>query len=262
VDGEADGATNMAVDEAILTSVREGVSLPTLRLYGWSPPCLSLGRNQPLADVDLEACRTAGVDVVRRPTGGRGILHTDELTYSVTLLQADPLADGGVLESYRRLSEGLLAGLGRLGVQAIQVMGERDSAPDLTAICFDTPSNYEITVGGRKLVGSAQWRARGGALQHGSLPLYGDITRIVGYLTSSDSERVARREALHRRATTLEETLGCRVPFDQVAQAMARGFAEALNLTLAPGELTAQERALAVALRRERYAASDWTART
>jgi lipoate-protein ligase A len=167
-----------------------------------------------------------------------------------------------VLESYRRLSEGLLAGLGRLGVQAIQVVGERDPAADLTAICFDTPSNYEITVGGRKLVGSAQWRARGGVLQHGSLPLCGDITRIVGYLTLSDSERLARREALHRRATTLEETLGRGIPFDQVAQVMASGFAQALNLTVAPGELTARERALAEVLRRERYAASDWTART
>lgn len=252
----------MAVDEAILTSVREGATPPTLRLYGWSPPCLSLGRNQPLADVDLGACRAAGVDVVRRPTGGRGILHIDELTYCVTLPQADPLADGGVLESYRRLSEGLLAGLGRLGVEAIQVIGEQDLAADLTAICFDTPSNYEVTVGGRKLVGSAQWRARGGVLQHGSLPLHGDITRIVSCLTFSDSERVARREALHRRATTLEETLGRRVPFDQMAQAMTSGFAQALNLTMAPGELTAQEHALAMVLRRERYAASGWTART
>ena len=107
VDGEADGATNMALDEAILMDVVAGNSPPTLRFYAWSPPCLSLGRNQPLGDVDLVSCHAAGVDVVRRPTGGRAILHTDELTYSVSLLQTDPLAAWGVLESYRRLSDGL-----------------------------------------------------------------------------------------------------------------------------------------------------------
>jgi len=270
IDGETDGATNMAVDEAILTSVREGRSLPTLRLYAWCPPCLSLGRNQPLDDVDREACHAGGVDVVRRPTGGRAILHLDEFTYSLALLDADPRAAGGVLASYRRLSEGLLAGFDQLGVVAIQALGQRQPAADLTAICFDTPSDYEITVrragdpaaGGRKLVGSAQWRARGSVLQHGSLPLHGDIARIVGYLALTDSEMEVQGQALRARATTLEEARGCVSPFPHVAQAMAKGFAQALDLTFISGALTAQEESLAAALRRERYANRDWTART
>ena len=260
----------MAVDEAILAGVREGTSLPTLRFYAWSPACLSLGRNQPLGDVDREACNADGVDVVRRPTGGRAIFHVDELTYSLALLEGDPRAAGGVLASYRRLSEGLLSGLAQLGVVAIQAMGHQKPAADLTAICFDTPSDYEITVrhpgdpetGGRKLVGSAQWRSRGSVLQHGSLPLCGDIARIVGYLTLSDSEREVQRQALRARATTLEQAQGRVSPFPHVAQAMANGFAAALNLTFIPGTLTAQEQSLAVALRRERYANHDWTART
>jgi lipoate-protein ligase A len=261
VDGEADGAANMAEDEAILTAVVEGLCLPTLRFYSWSPPCLSLGRNQPLADVDLSACRRAGVDVVRRPTGGRAILHTDELTYSVTLVQSDPRATGDVVESYRRLSEGLLAGLRGLGVKAAEAVEQRQRATDLTAICFEVPSDYEITTGGRKLVGSAQWRARGAVLQHGSLPLHGDLSRIVTYLALADAEREAQRQCLRLRAATLEEALGQALPFSQGVRALADGFARALNLTLVPGELTAYERALTAELRSSRYAAAGWMAR-
>jgi len=259
VHGEAPGAQNMAIDEAMSIALVEGVSPPTLRFYGWAPPCLSLGRNQSSTDADLVACRTAGVDLVRRPTGGRAILHTDELTYSVTLLARDPRAAGGVVESYRRLSEGLLAGLRRLGVEAVQARGQRRPASDLTAICFETPSDYEITVRGRKLIGSAQWRTRGRVLQHGTLPLRGDLTCIVSYLAMPDGERETQRCALGACALTLKEALGRALPFTQVAHALAVGFAKALNLTLVPGELTDYERALAGDLRR-RYAALDWPA--
>jgi lipoate-protein ligase A len=262
VDQETDGASNMAIDEAIVTMVLEGASLPTLRFYGWSPPCLSLGRSQPYADTDLAACRGAGVDIVRRPSGGRAILHTDELTYSVALLQADPLAAGGILESYRRLSQGLLAGLQLLGVQAEQAASARKPMGDPSAVCFETPSDYEITTQGRKLVGSAQWRARGGVLQHGTLPLCGDITRIINYLVLPGAERETQRQFLRTRATTLEASLGCSVPFARAASALADGFAQALDLQLVSGALTTREQDLAAELRRSRYAAPDWTQRT
>jgi len=261
LDREAGGATNMAVDEAILIAMLEGASPPTLRFYAWSPPCLSLGRNQPLADADLAACRAAGVDVVRRPTGGRAILHTDELTYSLTLLQVDPRATGDVVEGYRRLSEGLLAGLRLLEVEAVQAVG-RKSATDAGPVCFEAPSNYEITVAGRKLIGSAQWRSKGSVLQHGSLPLQGDLARIVDCLALSDAQREVQRPHIRGRAITLEEAKGRIVPFAQVAEVLAEGFAQALNLTLLPGELSAHERALAAELRRSRYAAPGWTTRT
>lgn len=261
IGSEADGATNMAVDQAIVEAVIEGSSPPTLRFYAWSPPCLSLGRSQPLSDVDLGACRAAGVDVVRRPTGGRSILHTDELTYSVALLQTDARAEGGVLEGYRRLSEGLLAGLQRLGVAAIQAMGRRKPQAEPTAICFETPADYEITVDDRKLVGSAQWRARGGVLQHGTLPLCGDLTRILDYLALPCIERESQRRHLRLRAITLEEAMGQVVPFDRVARDLAAGFAQALNLILVPGELTPQERQLVAKFRKTIYDFSGWTAR-
>jgi len=259
VDGEAGGATNMAVDTAIMTSVVEGASPPTLRFYAWSPPCLSLGRSQSASEVDSSACRAAGIDLVRRPTGGRAILHTDELTYSVALLQDDPRAAGGVMASYRRLSEGLLAGLRALGAEVGQATGQRKPAAELTPVCFETPSDYEITVGGRKLVGSAQWRGRGGVLQHGSLPLYGDLGRIVDYLTFAEAEREQQRRAVRERAATLQDALGRVAPVAEVVEALAAGFGQALQVTLERGELTERERALAADLRRERYTEPQWT---
>ncbi|MGD9374554.1 MAG: lipoate--protein ligase family protein [Anaerolineae bacterium] len=262
IDCSADGATNMAIDEAIMLAVIDGASPPTLRFYGWSPPCLSLGRNQPLADVDQAACRAAGVDVVRRPTGGRAILHTDELTYSVILPQSDPRAEGGVTESYRRLSEGLLAGLHLLGVEASRSLGRKPSG-DPSAVCFEVPSDYEIVVGARKLVGSAQWRSKGGVLQHGSLPLWGDLARIVDYLAFSEEERARQRPHVRARALTVQTAKGGqRVSFDDAAQAMAKGLATSLNLLLEPGGLSAQERKQAAVLRRGRYATAGWAGRT
>jgi lipoyl(octanoyl) transferase len=261
VDGEADGATNMAVDEAILAAVCEGLTLPTLRFYAWSPPCLSLGRGQSVGDLDLAACHRAGVQMVRRPSGGRAILHTDELTYSVAMLETDPRASGDVVDSYRRLSEGLLAGLHFLGVDAVQAVSPSQSGGDLSAACFEASSHYEIAAGGRKLIGSAQWRSRNGVLQHGSLPLLGDITRIVDYLNFSALEREAQRRSLRARATTLATVLGRALSFSQAAEGLTRGFAQALSLTLVPGGLTAYERRLADELRQARFANPDWTAR-
>ena len=268
--GLADGATNMAIDEAILWAVAEGKSPPTLRLYGWEPPCLSIGYSQSMeGDVDVDRCRGAGIDFVRRPTGGRSILHADELTYSVVAPQTEPRVAGGVIESYRRLSAGLVTGLRALGVEANLALmpspprprrgvGERAKS----AACFDAPSSYEITVSGRKLVGSAQVRKKGVVLQHGSLPLEGDIARIFDFLwMSSEERREELKQALRARATSLELVLGHSVPFEEVARHLAAGFAQALNLRLIPGQLSQHELALVEKLRREKYATREWNFR-
>lgn len=255
----ADGATNMAVDEEILRAVAAGQVPPTLRLYAWKPPCLSLGRGQPLADVDLQALRAAGFDLVRRPTGGKAILHVDELTYSVVAPQAEPRVAGGVVESYRRLSAGLMRGLERLGVKGL--VADRRPSPPLVGgagggVCFEVPSDYESTVGGRKLVGSAQMRAQSVVLQHGALPLYGDIARICSLLTTCPDPAHVRA-----RATTIEEALGRPITWNEAADAVAAGFAESLNLHLEPGTLTDKERAWAEELRAGKYATEEWTQR-
>ncbi len=254
--GPANGATNMAIDEAIARAVAAGLAPPTLRLYAWAPPCLSLGRAQPLADVDLEARRAAGFDLVRRPTGGKAILHADELTYSVIVPESEPRVAGGIIESYRRLSKGLVCALEELGVPhvAISQRAERRS-PD-SPVCFEEPSDYEITAGGRKLVGSAQMRARGAVLQHGAIPLDGDIARIC--LVLADHPGPAY---VHSRATTVAEELGRLVTWDEAADALVRGFARAMNLRLEPGSLTDKERDWVEELRTQKYATDAWTRR-
>jgi len=283
----ADGATNMAVDEAILRAAAAGHVPPTLRFYAWEPPCLSLGRGQKVADVDLEALREAGYGLVRRPTGGKAILHIDELTYSVVAPETEPRVAGGVVGSYRRLSAGLMRGLERLG--ALGVAAERrgagwraDPSPAKGGgvgrrrragpVCFEVPSDYEIVAEGRKLIGSAQMRAQGVVLQHGAVPLYGDIARVCALLVSPpDPARV------RARATTVEEALGFRgsaprlargspqgkrrVTWEEAAEALAAGFAEALGLRLEPGALSDEERAWAEALRAEKYGTEDWMRR-
>jgi len=252
----------MALDEAILLAVAEDRVPPTLRFYAWQPPCLSVGYAQRVTrGFDLEACGAMGYDVVRRPTGGRAVLHIDELTYSVTLPQDDRRVAGGVVSSYRRLSEGLLAGLRRLGLEAARAQLSRHE-PDAgrTAACFDLPSHFEIMVGGKKLVGSAQVRRRGVVLQHGALPLEGDITRIVRVLrVSSEAHRARLATRLAEMSTTLAQAADRVIPFDEVAQALATGFAEALDLELVSGQLTDWERQRAGWLRERKYGAQQYT---
>lgn len=254
-----DGATNMALDEAIMLGVAAGQSPPTLRFYAWEPPCVSIGYAQSAREVvDLDACRRDGVTWVRRATGGRAILHTDELTYSITAPTSEKRVRGGVVEAYWRLSRGLLAGFRLLGLDVVQAEAIKTRTTDLSAACFDVPSHYEITVQDKKLVGSAQVRRQNVVLQHGALPLTGDVTRLVNYLCLSNDERAALRVTLQRRAITLQDALGQNLPAKEVAEALARGFAQALNLHLVPGRLTHQEQTLAQRLREKKYADSGW----
>ncbi len=235
-------AENMALDEAIMDAVAAGDVPPTLRFYQWAPPGLSLGKRQPLSGVDLAACARDGVDVVRRATGGFAILHTDELTYSVSTTPDDPRAAGAILDAYRSLSQGLLAGLRRLGVPAEMNPVVPGGTHNASAACFEVPSAYEITAGDYKLIGSAQTRPAGRVLQHGSLPLHGDIARVVAYLAfESEAEREALAAHLRERAITLSVLLGRPVAFAEAAEALGVGFAEALNLELVPGAITADE---------------------
>lgn len=253
VDDARDGAWNMAVDEAIATAVGRGDSLPTLRFYQWEPPCLSLGRSQSDADVDTLACHRAGIHCVRRPTGGRAILHQNELTYSLSLPLSDPRAAGDIVESYRRLSEGLANGLRRLGL-AIARARPGKAQTDAAPACFETLAGYEITVDGRKLLGSAQFRTRTALLQHGSLPLHGDVSAIVDFLSLADVAREAMRQRLRATATTVEQALGRRVPFAEAAAALCRGITDALNVRLVEGHLSPEETDIANCLRAEKYA--------
>ncbi len=263
----APGAWNMALDEAIFEAAASRQVLPTLRLYAWEPACLSLGYAQSVKDVDQPALAAQGWHLVRRPTGGRAILHVDELTYSVSGPEDEPHLAGSVLESYRVLSSALLDALHRLGVPAqaspskspTEANSERQ---DLNPVCFEVPSNYDITYDGKKLVGSAQARRKGGVLQHGSLPLFGDLSRITKALAFPD--QVARHQAAIRlleRATTLEKILGSPPDYEIVARALITAFEETLNLQFEVSEPSALELERARQLVDEKYAHPSWNER-
>ena len=258
------GAWNMAVDESILEHIHRGESIPTLRLYSWNPPCLSLGHAQSFADVDMERVKAHGWEVVRRVTGGRAILHTDELTYSVTGSAEEPILAGGVLESYNRLAQALLFAIRELGLPV--EMKEHITEPatlNLNPVCFEVPSTYEITVEGKKLIGSAQARKKEGVLQHGSLPLTGDLTRICEALKFKDE--AARENAAQRllaRATTVESIIGVKTDWETAAQSFVKGFETQLGIRFERGELSRSESARAEELVQEKYANPVWTERS
>jgi lipoate-protein ligase A len=252
----------MAVDESILEHAGRGEVLPTLRLYAWEPACLSLGRAQPFTDVDTARLQAHGWEMVRRMTGGRAILHTDELTYSVTGPADEPRLVGSILESYNRLAKALLAAVQDLSLPVEMKEGKADASGQTNPVCFEVPSTYEITVDGKKLIGSAQARRKEGVLQHGSLPLTGDLTRICQVLVFSDE--AARETAMDRllaRATTVASASGREVDWDTAAQAFVRAFEAQLGLSLEDGELSESELSRAEELVREKYAHPSWTER-
>ena len=253
----------MAVDEAILEATHHGDSLPTLRLYAWTPACLSLGHAQPYADVDTVRLREHGWDVVRRVTGGRAILHTDELTYSVAGPAENPILAGSVLESYSRLAKALLHAVRNLSLPVEMKEGKADESGKTNPVCFEVPSTYEITVNGKKLIGSAQARKKEGVLQHGSLPLTGDLTRICQALkfeTEETRENAGKR--LLERATTVESALGREVTWETAAQSFLRAFEAQLGLSLERGEMSESESKRTEELVKEKYDHPAWTERT
>ncbi|HEY0996241.1 MAG TPA: hypothetical protein VGD77_09650 [Gemmatimonadaceae bacterium] len=204
-----EGAANMALDRALMDRAREKGEW-ILRVYGWRPPTLSLGRNQRAAGAwDLEAIAARGIGIVRRPTGGRAILHDREATYSVTA----PAGDAGALaESCARINRILAQGLRALGAEVhVAPAAGRQPIPGLTP-CFERPAPGELVAGGRKLVGSAQWRDAGALLQHGSIMIEGTQSLVATLLRDP--------LPLPPPPATLGELLGRVPPIEEVGVAL------------------------------------------
>ncbi len=226
IDAPAPGTENMRRDLELLDACARGEIPGAVRLYGFAPACLSLGRMQPIDDVDLDACARDGVDVVRRPSGGRAVLHDQEVTYSVVCRSTDPVFGGRVLESCSRIHEAVSAGLEVLGVRTIARGLPADLRRDAregaaVADCFARPAAHELLdVQGRKLVGSAQARRAGALLQHGSVLL--EPPRAAGYL---------RGEAPQGRGGVgVRELVGRHVSREELVGALAAGFRQALEM--------------------------------
>jgi lipoate-protein ligase A len=180
----------MALDAALLAAAEAGAAPPTLRVYGFSPPALSLGYGQSEDDVDREACRRLGIDVVRRPTGGRAVLHEHDLTYALVAPLDDPRFPPSVGGTYQVVAEALRDALVALGAREVVLAPRRAAAPDDPA-CFAAPARAELLLGGRKVAGSAQRRGRRAFLQHGSILLAPDPARLAACLRGADAARLA-----------------------------------------------------------------------
>ena len=259
LDPPQDGFYNMARDEALLECCRRGGAcpgtFPVLRIYGWTVPTLSLGRFQDaLQAADQGFCRDRGIPIVRRPTGGAAVLHDREVTYSLVGPTGAPPFGGAILESYRRIATGIAAGFVMLGLAPDAGSQARSGGPVASpAQCFARVSSFEITFAGRKVVGSAQVRRKGAALQHGSILLDANA-RLFDEATGGQRQE-------RRGWTTLKELLGRRPDFEEVALALARGLGEAFAVRWELAEFGGLEDRLAQRLRSRKYLNAHWTAR-
>lgn len=266
-DSAHSAAANMAIDEAIVECHSAGMVPPTLRFYTWRPAALSIGYFQKIkAEVNIAACRSQGIDIVRRISGGRAVFHDQELTYSVVVREDLPVLPPTLLGSYRYLSRGLLAGLNKIGVAAEMTLpgaafGQSKPLPKNGA-CFDAPSFYEITVNHKKLIGSAQLRKNGTLLQHGSILLTFSAEQVASLLNfASAEEREWCQAVLQAKATSLNSELGYIPDVSELARTLANEFGHTLELEMVPANLTEQEIKRAAVLEQEKFAADSWTYR-
>ncbi|PGT87618.1 biotin/lipoate A/B protein ligase family protein [Bacillus sp. AFS040349] len=263
--GNCSPAYNMALDEALLEWHSEGKIPPTIRFYGWNPATLSIGYFQKVEkEIDLEAVKKYGLGFVRRPTGGRGVLHDQELTYSVIVSEEHPEMPKTVTEAYRVISEGILEGFKNLGLDAYFAIPRTDEEKaglksPRSAVCFDAPSWYELVVEGRKVAGSAQTRQKGVILQHGSILLDLDedmLFDLFKYPNDRVKERMQR--AFKNKAVATNELRDEPVTIDEAKKAFKEGFEKGLDIELEPYTLTSEEEAYVNEIAKNKYESDEW----
>ncbi|HDP36310.1 MAG TPA: lipoate--protein ligase family protein [Candidatus Atribacteria bacterium] len=271
-DSYHNGFMNMAIDEAIMIAHREGLVPPTIRFYQWSPPAVSLGYFQDLKkEIDVITCKNMGIDIVRRPTGGKAVLHDKELTYSFIIREDHPLVNDSILETYKKISGGMIRGLSYLGITAELVplreklkktLSDNEAKskiphPDIKSICFSVPSQYEVQVEGKKIVGSAQVRKRGVVLQHGSLLIELEKDKLFSVF-NFPSIKIRERLKTRFNATSLEEILKRKINFSELSEILPRGFEEEFGVKLTEGKLTEQEEKISKDLIGNKYSTYEW----
>ncbi|NLY91581.1 MAG: lipoate--protein ligase family protein [Firmicutes bacterium] len=253
------GPWNMALDEALLLSYEQGKAPPTLRFYGWDPPALSLGCfQQPLNEEQQRRFRLAGVDWVKRPTGGRAVFHEDELTYALVAGEREGFT-GPVLADYQKIGLGFKRGFALLGLTVELAPGARQAKGLLSQACFAAPSWSELTCQGRKLVGSAQLRHGKALLQHGSILL--SFNPWFWREVWAEAPAAEKNGGLARKVIGLREALGRLPARSDVIAALCQGLSEELGIEWQEGDLSAEELSLAARLRAEKYTSADWNNR-
>jgi len=268
-DGYHTGFMNMAIDEAIMIAHKKGLVPPTIRFYQWLPPTVSLGYFQDLKkEVNIDVCRKSGIDIVRRPTGGKAVLHDQELTYSFIISEKHSSINNSILETYKKISGGMIRGLSCLGITADLVpLKEKlkgNALPDSSknsitfkAICFSTPSQYEVQVEGKKLIGSAQVRKKGIVLQHGSLLIKLDRDKLFSVF-NFPSTQVRERVKERFKATSVEEILKEKIEFSKLSGVLPKGFEKEFGVKLLEGKLTKFEERISNHLLKNKYSTEEW----
>ena len=266
--GASSPAFNMALDEALLTWHSEGLIPPVIRFYGWQPAALSIGYFQNVEkEIDMEAVNRLGLGFVRRPTGGRGVLHEHELTYSIIVSEDYPDMPETVTEAYRVLSEGLLEGFKNLGLDAyFSVPDTEEKRADLkkpkSAVCFDAPSWYEMVVEGKKVAGSAQTRQKGVILQHGAILIDLDAEKLLSvFKFSSEAAKERMRSKILEKAVSINSLREEPATAEECVRAFKSGFEQALSINLQPYSLTEQQLIDVKALAEKKYANAEWNFR-
>jgi len=265
--GPGSAGFNMALDEALLVTASEGKAPPTLRFFSWETPSLSIGSFQRAEELDMAEIQGRGIPLVRRPTGGRAVLHDNELTYSIVCPIPSPLFPSDLMGSYKKIGECFLEGLRQVGIQATLVPVAKNpgrKAKKTTArdpLCFSSPSWHEVLAGGKKLIGSAQRRLSTAFLQQGSLIISHDPAALTGLLSFSGPEsRICAEDSLARKMTTLSE-LGGTIGLDELKHCITRGFELVLGLKAVPGLPSPAELELAERLLSTKYKTEDWNLR-
>ncbi|WP_431029840.1 lipoate--protein ligase family protein [Lysinibacillus sp. LZ02] len=259
---------NMALDEALLNWHSEKLIPPVIRFYEWNPATLSIGYFQRVhKDIEMDEVHRQGLGFVRRPTGGRAVLHEHELTYSIIVEEDYPNMPKTVTEAYRVLSEGILGGFKNLGLDAyFSVPDTKEKQQDLknpkSAVCFDAPSWYELVVEGKKVAGSAQTRQKGVILQHGAILLDLDEEKLLSvFKFSSEAIREKMRVKLPEKAVAINGLVDKPFTVEQCIVAFKQGFQDALEIELIPYELTPEQLAYVEQLEKEKYANDEWNFR-
>lgn len=234
--GANTGSKNMATDVALLKNARQ----PLLRLYTWKPWAISLGYHQNFSDINQQKCDCEGIDIVRRPTGGRAILHAEEITYCVIFPAAHPLQEKSVNHVYREISNALLHGLHLFGAETIEPVESRSDHKNYghNVACFSSSVNFEIAAQNRKLIGSAQRRFKEGILQHGSLMVGPAHEKLIEYLAVKTEEI----PTLAKQGICLQQVLGFKPPLQALKKSLISGFEKYFEINFAESNLTDQER--------------------
>jgi lipoyl(octanoyl) transferase len=243
-----DGAMNMAIDEAIMIAYKEGKCIPTLRFYTWEPYCLTIGYFQSLEkEVDINKCKDLNIDCVRRMTGGRAVLHQNELTYSIILGEDNTLMDKSINASYKFISEGISRGLSIEGIEIDELSkGERISREKLSAACFNAHASYEITINNKKVVGSAQHRKEGVILQHGSIVIDFDVDNLFEIIkTKTPGLKERAKKFTLSKASGIENEIGKEVNIKNLEASLINGFKDIFNVEFEESYLSDYEEQLA-----------------